>query len=322
MRRAAFGAALAALLLMLACHAASAASPAGVPAPLASAYEQFAHNAAPVADAIKELFRKPSLHQVGVTWTEFWALIGPGGKLHPAKFLEHKGHLVIEGALLLVLAVMFLQQTYKPQAAGEAPLSERVGRAALAARLNVTAAPASVAAHGDVTFLLFYCAGRCTAAGNVAPYARHVGASAPESSARLAPEAHGYMLPVHVRGVVAESSPLPPPNGTQEIDQLCAEWRPEPLAPAITAKEAAVLTATPVVESVVDATHVVVRQCAKLFELLVGLVAQIISAVTSSAACYIADGWSGEAHQRKRSACGRSRCSSSCVCQHATLTRP
>eukprot|EP00210_Caulerpa_lentillifera_P006703 g6405.t1 len=38
--------------------------------------------------------------------TELWRFIQPGGKLHPASFLEHKGHLVIES--LLCFAILYL----------------------------------------------------------------------------------------------------------------------------------------------------------------------------------------------------------------------
>lgn len=57
---------------------------------------------------------------------DFWAVIGPGGKWHPAYFLEHKGHLVIEGLLLAVILYLILQQSYKVQRKAEAPLTEKV----------------------------------------------------------------------------------------------------------------------------------------------------------------------------------------------------
>lgn len=57
---------------------------------------------------------------------EFWAIIGPGGKLHPAYFLEHKGHLVVEAVLLFVILYLFLQHTFKPRPKSEEPLTEKV----------------------------------------------------------------------------------------------------------------------------------------------------------------------------------------------------
>lgn len=63
---------------------------------------------------------------------EFWAIIGPGGKLHPAYFLEHKGHLVVEGVLLATILYMFLQTSFKPNPKAEEPLTDRVGGWAVA----------------------------------------------------------------------------------------------------------------------------------------------------------------------------------------------
>lgn len=49
----------------------------------------------------------------------FWDIVGPGGRLHPGWFLEHKGHLVIEGLLLCIIAVMLLQSRSYPRAREE-----------------------------------------------------------------------------------------------------------------------------------------------------------------------------------------------------------
>lgn len=88
---------------------------------------QFAvHQFEPILAATKQLFHDPSLQQVQSVFREFWDLVGPGGKLHPATFLEHKGHLFIEGFLLILLGYMFLQQTYKPNKTQEAQLSDKV----------------------------------------------------------------------------------------------------------------------------------------------------------------------------------------------------
>lgn len=47
---------------------------------------------------------------------QVWSIIGPGGRLHPSWFLEHKGHLVLEGLLIVVIAVMLLQSRFNPKA--------------------------------------------------------------------------------------------------------------------------------------------------------------------------------------------------------------
>ena len=57
---------------------------------------------------------------------EFWEIVGPGGKLHPAWFLEHKGHLVIEGVLICVIMYMLLQHSFKPKQLPEEALSPGV----------------------------------------------------------------------------------------------------------------------------------------------------------------------------------------------------
>ncbi|EFJ44316.1 hypothetical protein VOLCADRAFT_82885 [Volvox carteri f. nagariensis] len=55
----------------------------------------------------------------------FWDIVGPGGKLHPAYFLEHKGHLVIEGVLILAIVYLALQHSFKVQRRAEGPLTEK-----------------------------------------------------------------------------------------------------------------------------------------------------------------------------------------------------
>lgn len=58
---------------------------------------------------------------------EAWAIIGPGGRLHPGWFLEHKGHLVVEGLLIVIIAVMLLQSRFSPKATeDEEGLTEKV----------------------------------------------------------------------------------------------------------------------------------------------------------------------------------------------------
>ncbi|GAX79061.1 hypothetical protein CEUSTIGMA_g6501.t1 [Chlamydomonas eustigma] len=62
---------------------------------------------------------------ISVYARDFWILFGPGGKLHPAYFLEHKGHLLVEGLLLAVILYLFLQNTFKPRASNEEPLTDK-----------------------------------------------------------------------------------------------------------------------------------------------------------------------------------------------------
>ena len=58
---------------------------------------------------------------------QVWSIIGPGGRLHPSWFLEHKGHLVVEGLLIVILAVMLLQSRFSPKATeDEEGLTEKV----------------------------------------------------------------------------------------------------------------------------------------------------------------------------------------------------
>lgn len=57
---------------------------------------------------------------------QFWHIVGPGGELHPAYFLEHKGHLVIEGLLAVTILYMLLQHSFKPKPHSEAPLTDKV----------------------------------------------------------------------------------------------------------------------------------------------------------------------------------------------------
>lgn len=55
-----------------------------------------------------------------------WALVAPGGRWHPTAFIEHKGHLVVEGFLLLVISYLLLQGTLVPGAQEETALTEKV----------------------------------------------------------------------------------------------------------------------------------------------------------------------------------------------------
>jgi serine palmitoyltransferase len=81
--------------------------------------------------AARELLSTP-LSQL-FTWdglshaaAQFWAVVGPGGELHPTYFLEHKGHLVVEGVLLAVIAYLFLQTAFQPSKPSEEQLTDKV----------------------------------------------------------------------------------------------------------------------------------------------------------------------------------------------------
>jgi serine palmitoyltransferase len=54
-----------------------------------------------------------------------WALLRPGGKLHPAGFIEHRGHLVLEGSLLVVIVYLLFQASFKPTKAITEPLTAK-----------------------------------------------------------------------------------------------------------------------------------------------------------------------------------------------------
>lgn len=54
-----------------------------------------------------------------------WVLLAPGGKLHPTDFIESKGHLVVEGFLLVVISYLLFQGAYKPSKRQERPLTDK-----------------------------------------------------------------------------------------------------------------------------------------------------------------------------------------------------
>jgi len=69
-------------------------------------------------------WRLRSIHEA---WREFWDIFGPGGRLHPGWFIEHQGHLFIEGGLMAIILVLFFQPGYRPsKEQEEEPLTERV----------------------------------------------------------------------------------------------------------------------------------------------------------------------------------------------------
>jgi hypothetical protein len=83
---------------------------------------------------LRQFVKNPNLNGFKAVLIEFWEIIGPGGKLHPGWFLEHKGHLVIEGLLMVIIAVMLLQSRFYPNRAkeDEDALTEQVGGATCA----------------------------------------------------------------------------------------------------------------------------------------------------------------------------------------------
>ena len=68
-------------------------------------------------------------HSVISLITRFWEIFGPGGRFHPESFIESKGHLVIEGLLVLVILYLFLQKSFNPsfQKQLQTELTEQVG---------------------------------------------------------------------------------------------------------------------------------------------------------------------------------------------------
>lgn len=56
---------------------------------------------------------------------ELWELFKPGGTLHPASFLEHQGHIVLEAALVLMILYLYLQSSFKPRSKQNEPLTEK-----------------------------------------------------------------------------------------------------------------------------------------------------------------------------------------------------
>jgi serine palmitoyltransferase len=86
---------------------------------LVSAHAQASDNNEPIPTVL-------SFAGIARAFREFWAIVGPGGKLHPAYFLEHKGHLVIEAALIVVIVYLVLQHSFKVHPRAEDPLTDKV----------------------------------------------------------------------------------------------------------------------------------------------------------------------------------------------------
>jgi hypothetical protein len=66
-------------------------------------------------EAALEAYKHTALEPLVGVAREIWATIGPGGRWHPAWFLEHKGHLVIEGMLMVLILGMLLQHRFRPK---------------------------------------------------------------------------------------------------------------------------------------------------------------------------------------------------------------
>lgn len=95
--------------------------------------------AAAGADVSESVPNLLSLAGIARAWREFWAIVGPGGKLHPAYFLEHKGHLVIEAALIVVIVYLALQHSFKVHPRAEDPLTDKASVAGLLSAVGETA---------------------------------------------------------------------------------------------------------------------------------------------------------------------------------------
>ncbi|GBF89694.1 serine palmitoyltransferase [Raphidocelis subcapitata] len=79
-------------------------------------------DAGKIIQALQEMRLRP----IRQAWAEFWDIFGPGGRLHPDWFIEHQGHLFIEGGLMAIILVLFFQSGYRPsKEQEEEPLTER-----------------------------------------------------------------------------------------------------------------------------------------------------------------------------------------------------
>lgn len=77
---------------------------------------------------------------------EFWATFGPGGKLHPKEFLEHRYHYIVEACLVLGIAYLVSQRRGPakpaPEQLTDAVRSATPPRASGGAAAAATARPA------------------------------------------------------------------------------------------------------------------------------------------------------------------------------------
>jgi len=53
-----------------------------------------------------------------------WSLLRPGGQWHPASFIEHQGHLFLEGFLIVVISYLLIQNSTKPSKKAMMPLKD------------------------------------------------------------------------------------------------------------------------------------------------------------------------------------------------------
>lgn len=67
----------------------------------------------------------PDLGIIHQATLDSWSLVRPGGKWHPAGFIEHHGHLVLEGFLVAVISYLLFQRSSKPSKKALRPLTEK-----------------------------------------------------------------------------------------------------------------------------------------------------------------------------------------------------
>lgn len=67
----------------------------------------------------------PQLALLHTAAVDAWTLVAPGGELHPAAFIKHKGHLLVEGLLLVVISALLLQGSTQPKGGKEDRLTEK-----------------------------------------------------------------------------------------------------------------------------------------------------------------------------------------------------
>lgn len=75
-------------------------------------------------------------HQIVSLISRFWDIFKPGGQFHPESFIENRGHLVLEGILIVVISYLFLQKSFNPkqQRQQQTELTEQVSTYLLTVR--------------------------------------------------------------------------------------------------------------------------------------------------------------------------------------------
>lgn len=169
----------------------------------------------------------PQLGAVHAAAVDAWALLAPGGVWHPAAFIEHKGHLVVEASLLVVISFLLLQGTFRPSKDEEGPLTEQVRCCTCCCR-----AAAATAAHAAAAAACCYQSWCCCWAccHFAAPLFCGMNAVA---KLPLMPALMHTLHPCRIHALLFLVHSL------QEIDELCEEWEPEPLYPPVSAAQAA-----------------------------------------------------------------------------------